>query len=136
TPSADWSRIRLLRIVKLVIGPSIQAPTLLCCTRARADGAADAASTDDADSAGKTHLGLPVRVRQARLAPGLREAVAPAPVDQPLRPARSPEEIRQMMSAYQSGTARGRQQVTDDADLPSTPDTTNPATAEHADEEN
>ncbi len=31
TPSAVWSRIRLLRMVKLFIGPSIQAPTLVCC---------------------------------------------------------------------------------------------------------
>ena len=31
TPSAVWSRIRLLRMVKLSIGPSIQAPTLVCC---------------------------------------------------------------------------------------------------------
>ncbi len=31
TPSAVWSRMRLLRMVKLFIGPSIHAPTLVCC---------------------------------------------------------------------------------------------------------
>ncbi|SDY37745.1 Signal transduction histidine kinase [Micromonospora pattaloongensis] len=84
----------------------------------------------------KTHLGLPVRVRQARLAPGLRDATRPTPPEaQPLQPARSPEEIRRMMSAYQRGTARGRGQITDDADLPPTPDSTSTAEAGHADEE-
>lgn len=31
TPSAVWSRIRLFLMVKLSIGPSIQAPHLVCC---------------------------------------------------------------------------------------------------------
>jgi hypothetical protein len=31
TPSAVWSRIRLFRRVNRSIGPSIQAPTLVCC---------------------------------------------------------------------------------------------------------
>jgi hypothetical protein len=53
--------------------------------------------------------GLPRRIRQASLAPQLRErsAVPPEPVSaSPLD--RSPEEIRAMMSALQAGTRRGR----------------------------
>src|SRR6266498_2062381 len=30
-PSAVWSRMRLFLMVRLSIGPSIQAPTLVCC---------------------------------------------------------------------------------------------------------
>ena len=55
---------------------------------------------------------LPRRVRQASLAPQLKEeapAPAPAPADQPpTRPERSPEELRSMMSSIQLGTRRGR----------------------------
>ncbi|MFJ6196532.1 nitrate- and nitrite sensing domain-containing protein [Micromonospora sp. NPDC092111] len=52
-----------------------------------------------------TDAGLPVRVRQANMAPELRAAPA-AGADGPLR--RAPEQVRQMMSAYQAGTRRGR----------------------------
>jgi hypothetical protein len=61
-----------------------------------------------------TPQGLPVRVRQASLAPQLRadaEPVTEAPAE--ADPGRSPEQIRQLMSRYQSGTRRGR----DDARL-------------------
>jgi signal transduction histidine kinase len=49
--------------------------------------------------------GLPRRVRQANLAPQLR-----APVVEPesTAPARSPEQVRSLMSALQLGTTRGR----------------------------
>ncbi|MFE9653242.1 nitrate- and nitrite sensing domain-containing protein [Micromonospora sp. NPDC006431] len=65
-------------------------------------------------AADRTPQGLPVRVRQASLAPQLRADAepadeAPAEAD----PGRSPEQIRQLMSRYQSGTRRGR----DDARL-------------------
>ena len=58
----------------------------------------------------QTHLGLPRRVRQASLAPGLRTdpAVSTAATAPPAVAGRSPEEIRQMMSSYQQGTRRGR----------------------------
>ncbi len=85
---------------------------------ARSGGPADGAarSGGPAGSAGQsgdggTHLGLPKRVRQANLAPGLRAAPpeqAPAP-EAPALPQRSPEEIRRMMSSYQRGTVRGRE---------------------------
>jgi hypothetical protein len=69
-----------------------------------------------------------VRVRQARLAPGLRNGAEPAPPTPATT--RSPEEIRQMMSAYQRGTARGRQSITGNADRPSTSDADRPVPAE------
>ena len=49
--------------------------------------------------------GLPRRVRQANLAPQLRQ-----PVVEPesTAPARSPEQVRSLMSALQAGTRRGR----------------------------
>ncbi|MFC6017677.1 nitrate- and nitrite sensing domain-containing protein [Plantactinospora solaniradicis] len=56
-----------------------------------------------------TPSGLPVRVRQANLAPSLRDAdprAEPEPVSE--EAARSPEQIRRLMSSYQSGTRRGR----------------------------
>ncbi|GAA0531139.1 nitrate- and nitrite sensing domain-containing protein [Paractinoplanes ferrugineus] len=54
-----------------------------------------------------TDDGLPKRVRQASLAPQLRK---PASVeqDEPTLPMRSPEQLRSIMSALQSGTTRGR----------------------------
>jgi methyl-accepting chemotaxis protein len=94
-----------------------------------------AASPSDGGPPAQTHRGLPRRVRQARLAPGLRERPA-APSPPPPSPSpRSAEEVRQMMSAYQSGTQRGRQPISTAADRPSTPDTTSPAVAERAEEE-
>ncbi|RZU52426.1 signal transduction histidine kinase [Krasilnikovia cinnamomea] len=49
--------------------------------------------------------GLPRRVRQANLVPQLREPAAPLAAV----PARSPERVRDLMSALQRGTIRGRQ---------------------------
>jgi signal transduction histidine kinase len=52
-----------------------------------------------------TREGLPIRVRQASLAPQLRER---APEEEDSQPLRTPEEVRTMMSALQRGTTRGR----------------------------
>jgi signal transduction histidine kinase len=53
--------------------------------------------------------GLPRRIRQASLAPQLRERSTPPPDAAPASPLdRSPDEIRARMSALQSGTRRGR----------------------------
>jgi hypothetical protein len=49
--------------------------------------------------------GLPRRVRQASLAPQLRAPVEPEPDTVPLR---SPDQVRELMSALQRGTTRGR----------------------------
>ncbi|MBQ1025800.1 nitrate- and nitrite sensing domain-containing protein [Micromonospora sp. C95] len=54
----------------------------------------------------RTESGLPVRVRQTSLAPGLRaEPAAVAESDDTIR---EPEQVRRMMSSYQTGTRRGR----------------------------
>ncbi|GAA1506230.1 hypothetical protein GCM10009677_43360 [Sphaerisporangium rubeum] len=54
-----------------------------------------------------TPSGLPRRVAQSHLAPGLRDE---RPAAAPARPAaeRTPEETRRMLAAFQSGTERGR----------------------------
>ncbi|XVV14012.1 nitrate- and nitrite sensing domain-containing protein [Actinoplanes sp. CA-131856] len=58
----------------------------------------------------ETEDGLPKRVRQASIAPQLRRrAGAPPPAeDEPSATLRSPEQVRSIMSALQSGTTRGR----------------------------
>ncbi|MEV4626277.1 nitrate- and nitrite sensing domain-containing protein [Micromonospora sp. NPDC049523] len=75
--------------------------------------------------------GLPRRIRQTSLAPQLREPTVPAepatravvgegaPTQRP-KPAaaRSPEEVRAMMSAMQAGTARGRRDAAGPTDSP------------------
>ncbi len=66
-----------------------------------------------------THRGLPRRVRQANLAPQLRDRSAAA--ESAARPAsepavRSPEETRGMMSSLQDGWQRGRVDDLDGAD--------------------
>ena len=76
--------------------------------------------TADPAAGGMDETGLPRRVRQASLAPQLRNSPSrsapsadlgmfsdPAPSDQPL-PERSPEETRVTMSAIQRGWQRGR----------------------------
>ncbi|TDC63951.1 sensor histidine kinase [Micromonospora sp. KC207] len=78
-----------------------------------ADGAAPAASAGPADApvpapapVRRTDSGLPVRVRQANIVPELREDPAAQPDDEDtIRP---PEQVRRMMSSYQTGTRRGR----------------------------
>jgi len=74
-------------------------------------------SWDQPSPSGGTHLGLPLRVRQANLAPQLRkpataEASVPPPADEPMT--RSPEETLSMMSAFQDGWQRGRADALDD----------------------
>ncbi|MEQ4304140.1 nitrate- and nitrite sensing domain-containing protein [Plantactinospora sp. B6F1] len=59
--------------------------------------------------ASQTPSGLPVRVRQANLAAPLRgedDRTEPEPAEE--QAPRTPEQIRRMMSSYQSGTRRGR----------------------------
>ncbi|AVT37216.1 sensor histidine kinase [Plantactinospora sp. BB1] len=60
-------------------------------------------------SASLTPSGLPVRVRQANLAAPLRDGDdRPEPEPAEEQAPRTPEQIRRMMSSYQSGTRRGR----------------------------
>jgi hypothetical protein len=68
-----------------------------------------------------SHRGLPRRVRQASLAPQLRDRAEPAPGA--ARSAddlagRSPEEVGSMMSSLQDGWQRGRMDHLDDLDYP------------------
>ncbi|MER7460526.1 nitrate- and nitrite sensing domain-containing protein [Micromonospora sp. NPDC126480] len=53
----------------------------------------------------QTESGLPVRVRQASIAPELRDEPAET---EAVDSVRAPEQVRRMMSSYQSGTRRGR----------------------------
>jgi anti-sigma regulatory factor (Ser/Thr protein kinase) len=50
---------------------------------------------------------LPVRARQANLAPQLRQAPPPEVID--IKPVRGAEQSRSMLSALQAGVSRGRQ---------------------------
>jgi len=73
----------------------------------------------DGPPSGGTHLGLPLRVRQANLAPQLRrqnaeEVSQPPTADESA--SRSPEETLTMMSAFQDGWLRGRSDALDELD--------------------
>ncbi|TNH24523.1 HAMP domain-containing protein [Micromonospora orduensis] len=57
--------------------------------------------------ADRTGSGLPVRVRQANIVPELRDDPAATDTDDE-DVARPPEQVRRMMSSYQTGTRRGR----------------------------
>ncbi|MCT9934848.1 nitrate- and nitrite sensing domain-containing protein [Planotetraspora sp. A-T 1434] len=57
-----------------------------------------------------THAGLPRRVRQANIAPQLRERSQPSQVPVTTPEERSPEEARAMFSAFQQGARRGREE--------------------------
>jgi signal transduction histidine kinase len=66
---------------------------------------------------GHSHLGMPIRVPQASLAPQLRsrsDAARPAEDEAPEVPARSPEATRNMLSMMQQGWRRGRLDDLDD----------------------
>ncbi|MGK5676678.1 nitrate- and nitrite sensing domain-containing protein [Micromonospora sp. URMC 106] len=82
---------------------------------APADGAAEAGTGATAGSGpartarpeqARTGSGLPVRVRQASIVPELRDE--PAADDHDDDTVRPPEQVRRMMSSYQTGTRRGR----------------------------
>jgi signal transduction histidine kinase len=90
-------------------------------TSAAASWPEPADSQQSGSAAGGTHRGLPRRVRQASLAPQLRDRSEPA---SPAVPpdggpaARSPEEIGTMMSSLQDGWQRGRVADLDHLDDP------------------
>ncbi|WP_405106403.1 nitrate- and nitrite sensing domain-containing protein [Micromonospora sp. NBC_01405] len=64
--------------------------------------------TPAASPAQQTGSGLPVRVRQANIVPELREDPSAQQVDDDEDTIRPPEQVRRMMSSYQTGTLRGR----------------------------
>ncbi|MGC4892017.1 nitrate- and nitrite sensing domain-containing protein [Micromonospora sp. DT227] len=84
--------------------PAVAGPTaeLAVVDNRPAPPAAEAAAPPQTDA------GLPVRVRQANLVPELRHERSEADDDGADDTARAPEQVRRMMSSYQSGTRRGR----------------------------
>jgi signal transduction histidine kinase len=85
--------------------PSSGSPTPTLPTRSPDGGETEAAP---AEGMAYTPAGLPWRIRQARPTRPPRDEQA-APDDEPVVPrSRLPEEVRQMMASYQSGTRRGR----------------------------
>ncbi|MFJ1537043.1 nitrate- and nitrite sensing domain-containing protein [Micromonospora chalcea] len=90
--------------------PAVAGPTTELAVVERRPAAAPVPFPEaEPEVASVTDAGLPVRVRQASLAPELRhdqtEADDDAADDDT---ARAPEQVRRMMSSYQSGTRRGR----------------------------
>ncbi|MCG5436579.1 histidine kinase, partial [Micromonospora sp. PSH25] len=71
------------------------------------DAAGDGGPVPARADAERTDSGLPVRVRQANIVPELRDdpAVSETDDEDVVRP---PEQVRRMMSSYQTGTRRGR----------------------------
>jgi hypothetical protein len=69
---------------------------------------------------------LPKRAPHASLAPDLAAAGQPGqPGDPGNRPARSPEQVRSMLTSYRSGLERGRAAAA--RDLPDDPDDDDPS---------
>ena len=96
-PSADRTLPEQLAAAAAALAPSSPAPPVGTPTDELPGTApADELSADD---------GLPRRIRQASLAPQLREPVEAQPDAGPVR---SPEEVRNLMTALQRGTKRGR----------------------------
>ncbi|TDC85805.1 sensor histidine kinase [Micromonospora sp. KC606] len=88
------------------LSSSVESEPTSTVTGARPPTAAAAPSPDASFTPG----GLPMRVRQASLAQQLRDSADPRAgevADDGDTP-RAPEEVRKMMSSYQSGTQRGR----------------------------
>ncbi|MGC4864470.1 nitrate- and nitrite sensing domain-containing protein [Micromonospora sp. DT53] len=98
--------------------PALEAPTVptglpaVERTRPEARDAEPVAAGDGGPvparaEAERTDSGLPVRVRQANIVPELRDDPAMSETDDEdvVRP---PEQVRRMMSSYQTGTRRGR----------------------------
>ncbi|NES38171.1 HAMP domain-containing protein [Micromonospora sp. PPF5-17] len=71
-----------------------------------ADATTVEVAAEDGPATGES--GLPVRVRQASLAPELRAGPSTVDADDDEQVVRPPEQVRRMMTAYQSGTRRGR----------------------------
>ncbi|WP_162794632.1 nitrate- and nitrite sensing domain-containing protein [Nonomuraea lactucae] len=64
---------------------------------------------------GGTHAGLPTRIRQANLAPQLRADPPPEPEPEE-KTERSPDEVRDLFSAFQRGTQRAREDAQEEGE--------------------
>ncbi|MFU8875585.1 nitrate- and nitrite sensing domain-containing protein [Micromonospora sp. SL4-19] len=105
TVTASGLPARTRRRQSALEGPTVPVTTVGGPTsdaRPASDGATDA------DGPGRTDSGLPVRVRQASLVPELRDDPSTPDTDEDEEAVRPPEQVRRMMSSYQSGTRRGR----------------------------
>jgi hypothetical protein len=112
-PMAPWDTEPITMPAEAAAGP---APTLF----SPAPPASSAASAFPAPPSG-SHLGMPIRVPQANMAPQLRaqrDAEPPEPPDpqddEPWFGARSPEATRSMLTMMQQGWRRGRMDDLDD----------------------
>jgi hypothetical protein len=64
---------------------------------------------------GGTHAGLPRRVKQANLAPQLKAEPPPEPEPEE-KQERSPDEVRDLFSAFQRGTQRAREEANEEGE--------------------
>jgi HAMP domain-containing protein len=106
--------------------PPVPPPTPLRHLRAEEGPSASAGGPPSASPAPVTSAGLPRRVPRANLAPGMlatqtEPPPSPPTPDPPSAPnlprsplARSPEEVRSMLSSYRSGVERGRHEADPD----------------------
>ncbi|WP_431881402.1 nitrate- and nitrite sensing domain-containing protein [Micromonospora chalcea] len=110
TPSGLPARTRKRQ--PAVAGPTTELAVVERRPAATTDAAEASPATEpetEAETTPVTDAGLPVRVRQASLAPELRHDQTEADDDDADDDtARAPEQVRRMMSSYQSGTRRGR----------------------------
>lgn len=96
-----------------------EAPVPQLPMRTAEPGPSTVDEADPAEEATTTPSGLPWRVRQASLAPQLKdETVSPAEEEPEELPARDPELVRRMMRSYQHGTQQGRHEATNEAGSP------------------
>ncbi len=65
---------------------------------------------------GGTHAGLPRRVRQANLSSRLKDGPAPPEPEPERTNERSPDEVRDMFSAFQRGTQRAREEANEEGE--------------------
>ncbi|WP_433513554.1 sensor histidine kinase [Nonomuraea sp. CA-143628] len=63
-----------------------------------------------------THAGLPRRVKQANLAPQLKTDESSEPEPEEKKTERSPDEVRDLFSAYQRGTQRAREEANEEGE--------------------
>ncbi len=89
--------------------PTPEAPTARASTTVEGNGATAGATAQDEIPIAPS--GLPLRTRQASLAAPLRDDDPPADDSDGLGAIRPPDEIRRMMSSYQSATLRARSEV-------------------------
>ncbi|GGM05425.1 sensor histidine kinase [Micromonospora yangpuensis] len=79
-------------------------------------------AADPSAESSRTPAGLPVRVRQASIAPQLRESADTGEITDDAAVVMSPDQVRRTMSSYQHGTRRGRadaERIKDtDSDVP------------------